>query len=151
MTGERGPGTRLITVEVAERWGVSRGAICEVFLALENEGIVVSTRRRGSVVGTMSIEDLEEALSVREAIETFSAIGVCNLVEVVTQTRLFALVDAGWCDCAGAVVAGVSRSAGGCGLCAARAGRSAAAGVAAVCAARFGEQGDGGGNAGLGA
>lgn len=62
-------------------------------MALENEGIVVSTRRHGTVVGTTSIVDLEEVLSVREAIETFAAVDVCNLGEQVTQAELRRLGD----------------------------------------------------------
>ena len=93
LTGERSPGTRLITADLAERWGVSRGPIREALMALENEGIVVSTRRHGTVVGSTSIVDLEEVLSVREAIETFSAMDVCNLGEGVTQTELRRLSD----------------------------------------------------------
>lgn len=69
----------------------------------------------------------------------------------VERVRAFALVHAGYCDCAGAAGAGVSRGAGECGLCRVLAGGSAAPGVAAVFTARFSEQEDGSGNAGLGA
>jgi len=93
LSGDMSPGTRLITADLAERWGVSRGPIREALMALENEGIVVSTRRHGTVVGTTSIVDLEEVLSVREAIETFAAMDVCNLGEQVTQAELRRLGD----------------------------------------------------------
>lgn len=69
----------------------------------------------------------------------------------VECVHAFALVHAGYCDCAGAAGAGFSRGAGECGLCRVLAGGSAAPGVAAVFTARFSEQEDGSGNAGLGA
>ena len=93
LSGELTPGTRLITSECAERWGVSRGPVREALMALENEGIVVSTRRHGTVVGTTSIVDLEEVLSVREAIETFAGVDVCNLGSDITQADLRNLGD----------------------------------------------------------
>jgi DNA-binding GntR family transcriptional regulator len=93
LSGETTPGTRLITADLAEKWGVSRGPIREALMALENEGIVVSTRRHGTVVGTTSIVDLEEVLSVREAIETFAAVDVCNLGDQITQADLRKLGD----------------------------------------------------------
>lgn len=42
-------------------------------MALENEGIVQSTRRHGTVVGTPSSMELQEVLKVREAIELAAA------------------------------------------------------------------------------
>lgn len=93
LSGEMAPGTRLITAELAERWGVSRGPVREALMALENEGIVVSTRRHGTVVGTTSIVDLEEVLSVREAVETFAAVEVCNLGDEISQADLRKLGD----------------------------------------------------------
>lgn len=93
LSGEMSPGTRLITADLAERWGVSRGPVREALMALENEGIVVSTRRHGTVVGTASIVDLEEVLSVREAIETFAAVDVCNHIDEITQADLRALAE----------------------------------------------------------
>lgn len=93
LSGEMSPGTRLITADLAERWGVSRGPVREALMALENEGIVVSTRRHGTVVGSASIVDLEEVLSVREAIETFAAVDVCNRIDEITQADLRVLSD----------------------------------------------------------
>lgn len=88
LSGELSSGTRLITTELAEKWGVSRGPVREALMALENEGIVVSTRRQGTVVGTSSIVDLEEVIDVREAIELAAAIRVCSFGEEVTQSEL---------------------------------------------------------------
>ena len=70
LSGELTPGTHLVTADLATRLGVSRGPVREALMALESSGIVVSTRRHGTIVGTPSTVDLEEVLSVREAIET---------------------------------------------------------------------------------
>ena len=72
LSGELTPGTHLVTADLATRLGVSRGPVREALMALESSGIVVSTRRHGTIVGTPSTVDLEEVLSVREAIETFA-------------------------------------------------------------------------------
>lgn len=93
LSGDMVPGTRLVTADLAERWGVSRGPVREALMALENEGIVTSTRRHGTVVGTTSIVDLEEVFSVREAIETFAAADVCALGDDVPQSDLRRLRD----------------------------------------------------------
>lgn len=92
LSGALQPGTRLVTADLAERWGVSRGPVREALMALENEGIVVSTRRHGTVVGTTSVVDLEEIFSVREAIETFAALDLCGETEV-TQADFRRLSD----------------------------------------------------------
>lgn len=93
LSGDMAPGTRLITADLAESWGVSRGPVREALMALENEGIVTSTRRHGTVVGTTSIVDLEEILSVREAVETFAAVEVCRLGDEIRQSDLRRLGD----------------------------------------------------------
>ena len=62
-------------------------------MALENSGIVVSTRRHGTIVGTPSAVDLDEIFSVREAIETFAAIHVCEMANRVSEADLLALAD----------------------------------------------------------
>lgn len=93
LSGDMVPGTRLVTADLAERWGVSRGPVREALMALENEGIVTSTRRHGTVVGTTSIVDLEEVLSVREAIETFAAADVCARGDEISQADLRRLGD----------------------------------------------------------
>jgi GntR family transcriptional regulator of gluconate operon len=92
LSGVLQPGARLVTADLAQRWGVSRGPVREALMALENEGIVVSTRRHGTVVGNTSVVDLEEILSVREAIETFAAVDLCGETEV-SQADLRRLAD----------------------------------------------------------
>lgn len=67
--GELPPGSRLVETELATRFGTSRGPIREALRELEREGIIISAPRRGTVVGSMTKQDLEEVYSVREALE----------------------------------------------------------------------------------
>lgn len=92
-SGELAPGTRLVTADLAERWGVSRGPVREALMALENEGIVVSTRRQGTIVGTPSTVDLREIYEMREAIETAVAVRLCAQPDLVSQADLRELAD----------------------------------------------------------
>jgi len=92
-SGELTAGSRLVTAELAERWGVSRGPVREALMALENEGIVVSTRRQGTIVGTPSTLDLREIYDVREVVETAVAGRLCQQPDLITQTDLRELAD----------------------------------------------------------
>lgn len=69
IAGELRPGSRLVETELATRFGTSRGPIREALRELEREGIINSTPRRGTIVGSMTRQDLEEVYSVREALE----------------------------------------------------------------------------------
>lgn len=69
IAGELRPGSRLVETDLATRFGTSRGPIREALRELEREGIIITTPRRGTVVGSMTKQDLEEVYSVREALE----------------------------------------------------------------------------------
>lgn len=69
IAGELRPGSRLVETELATRFGTSRGPIREALRELEREGIIISPPRRGTIVGSMTKQDLEEVYSVREALE----------------------------------------------------------------------------------
>ncbi|MFV0406368.1 MAG: GntR family transcriptional regulator [Propioniciclava sp.] len=68
ISGEVAPGTRLVEVALAEQFGVSRGPIREAFAKLEAEGLLTTGRRGAFVVG-VSMGDIDELYSLREAIE----------------------------------------------------------------------------------
>jgi DNA-binding GntR family transcriptional regulator len=91
--GDLEPGSRLITADLAARWGVSRGPVREALMALENEGIVRSTRRHGTVVGTPSALDLQEIFTVREAIETAAGGILCSDESALRISDLAKLTD----------------------------------------------------------
>ena len=91
--GDLPAGSRLITADLASRWGVSRGPVREALMALENEGIVISTRRHGTIVGTPSTVDLDEILCVREAIEAAAGLAVCDQIDQIPLAELRRLAE----------------------------------------------------------
>ena len=72
-SGALAPGTRLVEVELAERFGVSRGPIREALRELTRSGLALDRPRQGVFVSTPSDSDLEQAFVFREALETAAA------------------------------------------------------------------------------
>lgn len=68
ISGDPAPGTRLVEVSLADQFGVSRGPIREAFSKLEAEGLL-RTGRRGAFVVGVTMHDIDELYSLREAIE----------------------------------------------------------------------------------
>ncbi len=70
--GELAPGSRLLQLEIAARYGVSSTPVREAFSALEREGLLVSSPHRGVVVFRPTVEDLRETYEIRIALESLS-------------------------------------------------------------------------------
>ncbi len=70
--GELKPGERLMEEKLAKSLEVSRTPVREAIRMLELEGLVVMLPRKGAEVARITVEDLEEALEVRMAIEDLS-------------------------------------------------------------------------------
>jgi DNA-binding GntR family transcriptional regulator len=69
LSGELEPGSKLIETELAERFGTSRGPVREAIRELAREGLVTELPRRGTLVSTLTAEDLAEVYAVRQALE----------------------------------------------------------------------------------
>ncbi len=69
ITGEIGPGTRIIEAEASSQLGVSRGSLREGMRILETEGILESFPGRGSFVVQASLRDIQELYSLRCILE----------------------------------------------------------------------------------
>jgi DNA-binding GntR family transcriptional regulator len=69
LDGELPPGSKLVEVDLATRFGTSRGPIREALRELAREGLVVDFARRGNIVSTLTARDLAEVYGVREALE----------------------------------------------------------------------------------
>jgi DNA-binding GntR family transcriptional regulator len=69
LSGELRAGEKLLEVDLAERFGTSRGPIRQAVRELVREGLVVEFARRGHVVSTLTARDLAEVYGVREALE----------------------------------------------------------------------------------
>lgn len=73
VAGELSPGERLIEEELAERLGLSRGAVRGAILRLGHEGLVVRERNRGARVRRFTVEEAVEILEARAALESLAA------------------------------------------------------------------------------
>ncbi|MFB7087877.1 GntR family transcriptional regulator [Streptomyces sp. NPDC056296] len=68
--GALGPGRRLRTVELAQRFSVSQSVIREALTRLSEQGLVVAAPQQGFSVVTVSLDDLDELTEARIEIET---------------------------------------------------------------------------------
>lgn len=73
LAGELRPGTRLSVPRVAAMLGVSRTPAREALLALERDGLVEVSPRRGAVVLQAGLADLLELYDLREALDGMAA------------------------------------------------------------------------------
>lgn len=73
VTGELGPGVRLVRRELSKRLGVSPMPVTEALLRLESEGLVESRPLHGCRVPVLTIDDLRNDEVLREAIESQAA------------------------------------------------------------------------------
>jgi DNA-binding GntR family transcriptional regulator len=63
------PGERIVESVIANQMGVSRAPVREVLSALENEGLVINSPRRGNFVITFTEKDIDEIYSLRALLE----------------------------------------------------------------------------------
>lgn len=77
LKGELKPGERLMEIQLAQRLGVSRTPVREAMRKLELEGLVLMIPRRGAVVAEITVEDLEDVLEVRAALEELAIRRAC--------------------------------------------------------------------------
>lgn len=70
IDGTMSPGSQLSEVELANRFGVSRGPVREAFQRLVQEGLLHSEPHRGVFVPVMSAADIDDVYVAREALET---------------------------------------------------------------------------------
>jgi DNA-binding GntR family transcriptional regulator len=70
VTGVLQPGQRVNEAQVAREMRISRAPVREAIRLLEQAGLLVSVPRRGTVVVTLSAEDVEEVYTLRADLET---------------------------------------------------------------------------------
>ena len=73
VSGRLLPGTRLFEVQMAERFGVSRGTLRQALRELEYAGLVISVPYRGTYVAAQTPNSLRDAYAVRGLLEGFAA------------------------------------------------------------------------------
>lgn len=91
VTGTLRPGTRIAEESVSRSMGVSRGPVREALRELENEGLVVSSAYRGTVVSQITVDELRDVLiPIRLIIETHACL---RAVAVMTDSDFARLAD----------------------------------------------------------
>ena len=91
LRGELKPGERLMEIQLAQKLGVSRTPVREALRKLELEGLVIMIPRRGAIVADITVQDLNDVLEVREALEELAVRKAC---ECATDEQLKALKQA---------------------------------------------------------
>ena len=81
-------GNRLYEEKLAAELGVSRTPVREALHMLEGEGLLESIPRVGYVVKIPSIEDFEEIIEIRKALESLTAIWAAHKLDEKTMTEL---------------------------------------------------------------
>jgi DNA-binding GntR family transcriptional regulator len=84
LNGSLAPGTRLLEIELSERFNLSRGTIRSALQQLTYEGLVVQFPYRGCAVSGLSSQDAWELYTLRSALESLAA-GIA--AEAITQSQ----------------------------------------------------------------
>ncbi|HHY46211.1 MAG TPA: GntR family transcriptional regulator [Firmicutes bacterium] len=85
ISGELGPGCRIVERDVARELGVSRTPVREALKRLAAEGLLEIAPHKGAIVAKMSLRDLAEIMQIREALEGLA----CRLaVNDITEDHL---------------------------------------------------------------
>jgi DNA-binding GntR family transcriptional regulator len=101
LGGELAEGERLIEERLTEQLGISRPPLREALRVLEQEGLIVTRPRRGSMVATLTDQDVFEILTLRSALERLAIeLGVPAHDPVRLQAARDALVEMERCAAA---------------------------------------------------
>ena len=84
LKGDLKPGERLMELQLATKLGVSRTPM------LEQEGLAVTTPRKGAEVAKMTLKDMEDVLEIRDALDELAVRIAC---QKITDEQLKQLED----------------------------------------------------------
>ena len=90
LKGDLNPGERLMELQLASKLGVSRTPIREAIRMLEQEGLAVTTPRKGAEVAKMTLKDMEDVLEIRDALDELAVRIAC---QKITDEQLKQLED----------------------------------------------------------
>lgn len=93
-TGVLQPGDHLAEPELAEDLQVSRGPVREALLRLQAEGQIEIRRHKGAFVSVLTIQDVEEVHTLREAIEGLAAERAATRITAEHIARLEQILEA---------------------------------------------------------
>ncbi|WP_029075069.1 GntR family transcriptional regulator [Kaistia adipata] len=93
LDGELSPGSRLIELDLANRFNVSQGTIRAALKFLQAEGLVEYRPRRGNFVITVEKADVYEISMLREALESLGARLAAKRIDDAGRNALEALLQ----------------------------------------------------------
>ena len=93
LRGDLRPGERLMELQLAAKLGVSRTPIREAIRMLEQEGLAVTTPRKGAEVAGMTLKDMEDVLEIREALDDLAVRIACDKINDEQLKYLTAVKD----------------------------------------------------------
>ena len=80
LKGDLKPGERPMELQLASKLGVSRTPIREAIRMLEQEGLAVTTPRKGAEVAKMTLKDMEDVLEIRDALDELAVRIACQKI-----------------------------------------------------------------------
>jgi len=93
LSGQLGPGARLVELEIAGQMGTSQGSVREALQRLEQDGLVERRGRRGTFVTEVSQAEVREIFAVRELVEVFAAESTAARIDDAGLAELEGLVE----------------------------------------------------------
>lgn len=95
IAGELAPNTKLNEIQLAERFGVSRGPIRDVILKLTKEGLLVSKNNVGASVNSPLSSELQKlSIDLRKKIEEFAVKQLIDNISPEQLSEMDRLIDA---------------------------------------------------------
>ena len=86
--GELKPGERLIQVELAKKFNVSRVAVRDALMELRRRGLSINVPKRGDIVRPVSCRTVRELFEVRRINESYAVQLACSCMDEIGLTRL---------------------------------------------------------------
>jgi DNA-binding GntR family transcriptional regulator len=96
LEGRLALGQRLISRDIVEQLGISRGSLREAFRRLEADGLVDVVPNRGAVVRSLSAAEVAHVYQIREALEGYAARVAAQKIGVGdNRARFIAVLERG--------------------------------------------------------
>jgi DNA-binding GntR family transcriptional regulator len=99
LDGRLAAGSRLVEMDLAARFGVSRGPVRDALRDLARQGLALDLPRRGTFVSNLTDHDLQEVYEIRRAIEETAvrlAIAKASDAEIAELNGMLAAVEAAY-------------------------------------------------------
>lgn len=93
VSGQLGPNTRLVETDVCAAFDMSRGAVRNALIRLEQEGLVVRTPNRGARVRQVTDQEAVEILEARAVLEGLVARKAAERIDEAGAARLEAALE----------------------------------------------------------